>query len=250
MSRCEEVGHWITEEVLTPTEQFFETARQVCSESRRWVEQEIRRPIETWRTEQEKRCREQECNWFCLCCNKWFCWIVTVLVRVIEWVIEIVGEWVVEIVCKLIVEIVRIVVMVLIHVLKWIVETVVCIIDKFCDTLFLLAALSLLTALLSLVAVGIPALGAMAIPGLIAGAATAALALLLAKVLCEFSLCRLLGVLVWALKWAIVLGAPLAIGMLNAGSAFVVVLLGGTVSALIRILIQRGCPVPGLLDRP
>ena len=249
MSLCQEVGRWVEEEVLKPVEQFFEEARQVCTETREWVEREVRTPIETWRTREEQRCREQECNWWCLCCNKWFCWIVTVLVRIVEWLIQVVGEWLVEIVCKLLVEIIRIVVLVMIHVLKWIVEFVVCFVERFCQTLFLIAGLALLAAFLGVVAGGIPALPAV-LPVMLAAAAVAVTALLLARLLCEVSLCRLIGVGVWALKWTVVLGAFLAIGFLSVGSAFVVILCGGTVSALIWALTDKGCPVPRLLGPP
>jgi len=43
-------------------------------------------------------CREQECNWWCLCCNKWLCWRVWIVVRIVVWVIVTVGKWVTRIV--------------------------------------------------------------------------------------------------------------------------------------------------------
>lgn len=126
MSACQEVGRWVTENIVVPVDRFFERAREVCSEIRRWVEREVRKPIETWRTQEERRCRRRECNWWCLCCNKWFCWLVTVLVKIIEWIIEVVGEWLVETVCEIVVEVVRIVVNTIIRVVKWVVDFVVC----------------------------------------------------------------------------------------------------------------------------
>lgn len=250
MTMCEEVGRWVTDEVLTPVEKFFEDARLACTESRKWVEREIRTPIVTWRTQQEQRCREQECNWFCLCCNKWFCWIVTMLVRFVEWLIEVIGEWLVETVCKLIVEIIRLVVVVLISIVKWIVEFVVCFIERFCLTLLLIAGLAFLAALLGLIAAGALMPLPLALPAMIGGGAVAVAALLVARLLCELSMCRLVGVLVWALKWAIVLGALLSIVLRSVGSGFVVVLCGGIVSALIWSLTDKGCRVPHLLGPP
>src|SRR5688572_20466481 len=73
---------------------------RVCKEIQEWVEEEVEKPIEEWENRQEKRCREQECNWWCLCCNKWFCWLVWVIVRVITWVIITVLKWVVRVVCE------------------------------------------------------------------------------------------------------------------------------------------------------
>ena len=75
---------------------------RVCSEIHEWIEEQIEKPIEEWENRQEKRCREQDCNWWCLCCNKWFCWLVWVLVKVIRWVVVTVGKWVTRIVCEVV----------------------------------------------------------------------------------------------------------------------------------------------------
>jgi hypothetical protein len=103
------------------------------------VEREVRRPIERWRTRQERRCKRKKCKWWCLCCNKWFCWLVSVLVKIVEWIIEVVGEWLVETICEIIVEVVRIVVNTIVRVLKWVVEFVVCL---FTDPLAALESLT------------------------------------------------------------------------------------------------------------
>lgn len=44
----------------------------------------------------------EPCVWWCLCCNKWFCWIVVVVVRVVTWVIETVTRLVTEVVCTIV----------------------------------------------------------------------------------------------------------------------------------------------------
>ncbi len=75
---------------------------RVCRETQEWVEEQIEKPIEEWEQRQEQRCREQECNWWCLCCNKWFCWLVWVLVKVVRWVVVTVGKWVVRVVCEVV----------------------------------------------------------------------------------------------------------------------------------------------------
>lgn len=126
MAACQVVGRWVTENVVVPVERFFEQAREACSEARRWVEHEVRRPIERWRTREERRCKRRKCKWWCACCNKWFCWIVTVVVKIVEWVIEVVGEWVVETICRIVIEVVRIIVTIIIRVVKWVVDSVVC----------------------------------------------------------------------------------------------------------------------------
>lgn len=75
---------------------------RLCREVQDWVEEQIEQPIEEWENRQEQRCREQECNWWCLCCNKWFCWLEWVLVKIIRFVLVTVGKWVTRIVCEIV----------------------------------------------------------------------------------------------------------------------------------------------------
>jgi hypothetical protein len=75
---------------------------QVCSEVQEWVEEQIEQPIETWENQLQQVCEEQDCNWWCLCCNKWFCWLVWVLVKVVTWVVVTVGKWVTRVVCEVV----------------------------------------------------------------------------------------------------------------------------------------------------
>lgn len=249
MSLCTEVGRWITEYIEKPVEQFLETTRQQCTEVRRWVEREVRRPIETWRQKQEQQCREQECIWWCLCCNKWICTLVTIVVRVIEWVIEIVGEWLIETVCHLIVEIVCVIVMVLVKVTRWVVEAVVCIFEKFCAYLYFLAGVALIGVLVGgVLSAAVTLAGGVA--ALVAGVIAAIGALLIALVVCELSMCRLLGLIFWALKWAIVIGMVISISLRSAACGFVVVLYGGASATLLWALQRRGCTIPRMLGWP
>jgi hypothetical protein len=128
MSACRTVGRWITENVTTPVERSAERAEEVCKEVRRRIEREVRRKVERRRERQERRCRRRKCNPWCACCNKWFCWIETIVERVVEWVIEVVVEWVVETVCRTVVKLVKIVVMVVVAVLRFVVTGVVCLV--------------------------------------------------------------------------------------------------------------------------
>ncbi|SRR6266498_567625 len=75
---------------------------RVCKEVQDWVEEQIEKPIEAWENRLEKHCREDDCVWWCLCCNKWFCWLVWVLVKVITWVLVTVGKWVTRLVCEVV----------------------------------------------------------------------------------------------------------------------------------------------------
>jgi len=75
---------------------------RVCREVQEWVEEQIEQPVEQWVNQLQQFCEEQDCNWWCLCCNKWFCWLAWVLVKVVTWVIVTVGKWVARIVCEVV----------------------------------------------------------------------------------------------------------------------------------------------------
>jgi len=126
MTACTEVRKWITENVTVPVERWVEDAQESCEEARRWVEREIREPIERRRERTERRCEERECNWWCLCCNKWFCWLETIIEIIVEWVVRVVGEWLVETVCKIIVMLIKIVVEIVVAVVKFVVVGLTC----------------------------------------------------------------------------------------------------------------------------
>lgn len=135
---CTTVQKWITENITQPVEQFFERAEEACHEAREWVEREVREPIERRRSRTERRCRRRKCKWWCLCCNKWFCWLETIIEIIVEWVIKVVGEWLVETVCEIVVKVVKVIVQVVVAVVKFVVSVVVCI---FTDPLGALIAL-------------------------------------------------------------------------------------------------------------
>jgi len=114
------------ESVLTPVERFITEAREACSQVDAWVEEQVSQPVEEWLSHEEQRCREQDCDWWCLCCNKWFCWIVTVVVRVVTWVVVTVGRWVAQIVCQVVTIVVGIVVELVLKVVARLVTFFVC----------------------------------------------------------------------------------------------------------------------------
>lgn len=57
---------------------------QVCEEVHEW--------IENWVEQEIQKCKQKKCKKWCLCCNKWFCWIEIVLVKVGQWVTRVVCE--------------------------------------------------------------------------------------------------------------------------------------------------------------
>ncbi|MGE5763864.1 MAG: hypothetical protein ACM3ZF_08325 [Mycobacterium leprae] len=135
---CREVSTWITENVLVPVERVITQVREACEQVRRWVEEKVWQPVESWVTRTEQRCREQDCSWWCLCCNKWFCWLVTLVVRIVTWVVVTVVKWVVYLVCKVVTVVVGIVIDLVLKVVARLVVIVVCV---FTDPLKALSAL-------------------------------------------------------------------------------------------------------------
>jgi hypothetical protein len=75
---------------------------RVCRETQEWVEEQIEQPVETFVNQLQEVCEEQDCNWWCLCCNKWLCWLAWVVVRVVTWVVVTVGKWVTRVVCEVV----------------------------------------------------------------------------------------------------------------------------------------------------
>ena len=126
MGACQEVSKWITENILTPVESFITEAREACEEIKRWFEEEVRQPVEQWTSREERRCREQSCNWWCLCCNKWFCWLVVLIVKVIVWIVVTVGKWVSYLVCKIVTTVIGIIVELVLKIIHRLVTFIVC----------------------------------------------------------------------------------------------------------------------------
>jgi hypothetical protein len=75
---------------------------RICRETQEWVEEQIEQPVEDFVNQLQQTCVEQECNWWCLCCNKWFCFLVWVVVRIVTWVVVTVGKWVTRVVCEVV----------------------------------------------------------------------------------------------------------------------------------------------------
>jgi hypothetical protein len=75
---------------------------QICKETQEWIEEQIEKPIEDWENRQEQRCRDAECNWWTLCLNKLFCWLVVIVVKIVRIILVTVGKWVSRIVCEIV----------------------------------------------------------------------------------------------------------------------------------------------------
>lgn len=55
-----------------------------CHDVGSWVESNVQQQVE--------QCIEQDCDWWCACCNKWLCGLVWVIVNVVTWVVQTVCE--------------------------------------------------------------------------------------------------------------------------------------------------------------
>lgn len=126
MGACQTVKKWITKEVQIPVEEFITKAKKQCTEVKKKIEEKVRKPVEKWVNKQERKCKRKKCKWWCLCCNKWFCWIVTLVVKVVTWVVTTVIKWVTYLVCKIVMVVVDVIVKIITRIIKWLVSFVVC----------------------------------------------------------------------------------------------------------------------------
>ncbi|GAA5222296.1 zinc metalloprotease [Membranihabitans marinus] len=127
MSACKKVKKWITKKVQIPVEKAIKKAKKQCTEVKKKIEEKVKKPIEEWVSKRVEKCKKKKCKKWCLCCNKWFCWIETILEKIITYVIVTVIKWVTYLVCKIVMIVVDIIVKIVIRLLKFLVTFLVCI---------------------------------------------------------------------------------------------------------------------------
>lgn len=64
-----------------------------------WLWREMFQPIWNWITQTWQQCTQQPCNWWCLCCNKWFCWIALIVLAILTVILMIILYAIVTVVC-------------------------------------------------------------------------------------------------------------------------------------------------------
>jgi len=64
----------------------------------------------------------KKCKKWCLCCNKWFCWIETFLEKVVTWVVKQVVNLVVRVVCELVHDVITMLIETIIALVKIVVD--------------------------------------------------------------------------------------------------------------------------------
>jgi len=126
MSACGDTRGWLTENVTTPVSTFLTHAEEVCSEVQQKVEEEVEQPVEEWVSQQQEQC-EEEPWWNPL---RWFCELVTVLVKVVTWVVITVVKWVAVVVCQVVTVVVSIVVNLVLELVTWLAGFVVCLFSE------------------------------------------------------------------------------------------------------------------------
>lgn len=75
---------------------------RVCESYKEWVEEEIEQPIQEYVETTVKKCKERPCKKWCLCCNKWLCWLEIVGLWIVRWIVTIVGKWLIYVICRII----------------------------------------------------------------------------------------------------------------------------------------------------
>jgi hypothetical protein len=73
----------------------------ICREIVEQIEETVWQPVEEWVEKREKKCKKRKCKKLCLCCNKWLCWIETIVEKVVTWVAKQVINLVVRVVCEI-----------------------------------------------------------------------------------------------------------------------------------------------------
>jgi len=71
-----------------------------CHNVDKWIKETIEKPVEEFEKRQERRCREESCNWWTLCLNKLFCWLVVVVEKIVRIVVITVTRLVTRVVCE------------------------------------------------------------------------------------------------------------------------------------------------------
>jgi len=76
---------------------------KICRKYKKWLEEKVEKPIDDWVEKTEKRCKKRK--WYDP--RRWFCWLVTTLVKVVRWVVVWVGKWVTYLVCQIVTSVVN-----------------------------------------------------------------------------------------------------------------------------------------------
>ena len=70
----------------------------ICKEVQDWVEEKVWKPVDDWVKRTEKKCKESF-GWNPM---GWFCWLVTIIVKIVRWLLAPVLTLVFRVVCEVV----------------------------------------------------------------------------------------------------------------------------------------------------
>lgn len=119
-----------------------------------------------------------------------------------------------------------------------------------CLILGVLVAFAMVAALVSLVGLAVPPLSVLALPTFVITAIGIIIAGVLLLLICSPSLCRLLRIVAWSLKWAIVLGGMIAIATVSLGALLLVLVYGMMAAVTVWLIARNNCREPSMFSLP
>jgi hypothetical protein len=119
-----------------------------------------------------------------------------------------------------------------------------------CLVLGVVVALAMIAALVGLVVLAVPVINIPALPTFVITAIGIIVAGVLLLLICNPSLCRLLRIVAWSLKWSIVLGAVIAIGAVSLSALLLVLVYGMMAAATVWLIARNNCQEPSMFSLP
>jgi len=74
-------------------------ALNLCQQVVSFLFNNILQALSTWLSALWQTCSQQNCSWWCLCCNKWLCWLIDIILWILWFVILLVFMIVSAVVC-------------------------------------------------------------------------------------------------------------------------------------------------------
>jgi uncharacterized protein YacL len=74
---------------------------QWCATFFEWIWDEFWASVSQWISDTFRRCSRRRCRWWCLCCNRWLCWIGVVLVAILAFLLTLILSIIAIIACAL-----------------------------------------------------------------------------------------------------------------------------------------------------
>ena len=71
----------------------------ICREIQETIEEKVWKPVDDWVERTEQRCKEYD--WWDP--RGWFCWLVTIVVKIVKWVLDVIVRTIFRVVCEVLV---------------------------------------------------------------------------------------------------------------------------------------------------